>query len=86
MELLENLAFGLPVVNFDCDTGPAEVLEDTGSTLVPKNDVNNLTLSLIKLMINDEQRKVISDKSKKKAKVYQPKNIVSQWVGLLECL
>lgn len=77
MELLENLAFGLPVVNFDCDTGPAEVLEDKDSILAPKNDVNNLTLSLIKLINNDEQRKVISDKSKKKAEVYQPKNIVS---------
>ena len=86
MVLLEALAFGLPVVSFDCDTGPAEVLEDTGSTLVPKDNVNNLALSLIELMNNVEQRKMISLRSKEKAKVYQPKNIVSQWVGLLECL
>ncbi|WP_261863585.1 glycosyltransferase [Psychrobacter sp. JCM 18900] len=36
MVLLETLAFGLPVVSFDCDTGPAEILKGTGSLLVPK--------------------------------------------------
>lgn len=86
MVLLETLAFGLPVASFDCDTGPAEVLEDTGSILVPANDVNNFALSLIDLMNNEEQRKNISNKSKEKAKAYQPENIISQWVDLIEGL
>ena len=86
MVLLETLAFGLPVVSFDCDTGPAEVLEDTGSILVAKNDVDRLALSLIELMKDDEQRAIISLKSKDKARLYQPEKIVSQWVDLLENL
>lgn len=86
MVLLETLAFGLPAVSFDCDTGPAEVLRDTGAILVPANDVNNLAISLIELMNNEEQRKMISDKSKEKARVYQPENIISQWVDLIESL
>lgn len=86
MVLLETLAFGLPVVSFDCDTGPAEVLEGTGSILVPANDINNLALSLIELMNNENQRKTISNKSKEKAKVYQPQNIISQWISLIESL
>lgn len=84
LTILETLAFGLPVVNFDCDTGSAEVLEDTGSILVAKNDVDNLASSLIELMKDDEQRAVISLKSKDKARLYQPEKIVSQWVELLE--
>ena len=86
MVLLETLAFGLPVVSFDCDTGPAEVLENTGSILVPKNDTNKLALSLIELMSDSERRKNISVKSKEKAKVYQPENIIDQWIDLLESL
>lgn len=86
MVLIEALAFGLPIVSFDCDAGPAEVLEDTGSILVPVNDVSNLALSLIELMNNEDQRKNISVKSKEKAEVYQPKNIISQWVDLIESL
>ena len=86
MVLLETLAFGLPVVSFDCDTGPAEVLEDTGSLLVPPNDISQLAKSLISLMNDGEQRKMIGLKSKNKAEVYEPKNIISQWISLIESL
>lgn len=86
MVLLETLAFGLPVVSFDCDTGPAEVLEDTGSILVAKNDVDKLASSLIELMNDDGKRKTISARSKVKAETYQPEKIVHQWVDLLENL
>ena len=86
MVLLETLAFGLPVVSFDCDTGPAEILEDTGSILVPQSDINKLALSLIELMSDDEKRQTISMKSKEKAQIYQSKNIINQWIDLLESL
>ena len=84
MVLIEALAFGLPIVSFDCEAGPAEVLEDTGSILVAKNDIDKLALSLIELMSNDEQRKTIGLRSKEKAKTYQPEKIINQWVELLE--
>ncbi|MDN3448461.1 glycosyltransferase family 4 protein [Psychrobacter sp. APC 3281] len=84
MVLIEALAFGLPIVSFDCEVGPAEILEDTGSILVPPNDISELALSLIDLMQDDERRKIISIKSKEKAKLYQPEVIMSQWVNLLE--
>jgi len=86
MVLLETLAFGLPVVSFDCDTGPAEVLEDTGSILVAPNDVNSLASSLIDLIEDGKRRQTISLKSKQKAEIYQPENIISQWVNLIESL
>lgn len=84
MVLLETLSFGVPVVSFDCDTGPAEVLEGTGSVLVPGNDTSQLASSLVALMNDDEKRKVISINSKEKAQVYQPEKIIKQWVNLLE--
>ena len=84
MVLLETLAFGLPVVSFDCDTGPAEILDNTGSLLVPKENTSLLALSLVELMNDDEKRKSISLKSKEKAKEYQTENIINQWVRILE--
>tara|TARA_R110000787_G_scaffold58025_12_gene132260 strand:- start:5002 stop:6069 length:1068 start_codon:yes stop_codon:yes gene_type:complete len=84
MVLLETLAFGLPVVSFDCDTGPAEVLEDTGSILVPQSDINQLANSLIIMMKDEEKRKGIRLKSKEKAENYQPKRIINQWISILE--
>lgn len=84
MVLTEALAFGLPIVSFDCGPGPAEVLEGTGSILVPKNDVDQLALSLISLMKDDEKRKIIRLKGKEKVKIYQPDNIISKWLDLIK--
>lgn len=84
MVLIEALAFGLPIVSFDCEVGPAEILEDTGSILVPQNDTSELALSLIALMHDDEKRQIISMKSREKAQIYQPDNIINQWIDLLE--
>ena len=84
MVLTEALAFGLPVVSFDCGPGPAEVLKGTGSILVPKDDVNQLALSLISLMKDDKQRKIIRLKGKEKVKIYQPDNIIIKWLNLLK--
>ena len=86
MVLLETLAFGLPVVSFDCDTGPAEILKGTGSLLVPKNNTKQLASALIKLMNNKEDRKMIGIKSRGKSEKYQPEEIINQWVFLLEGL
>jgi glycosyltransferase involved in cell wall biosynthesis len=84
MVLIEALAFGLPIASFDYEVGPAEILEDTGSILVPKNNVHLLAESLINLMNDKERRKNIGLKSKQKADIYQPQNIISQWTELLE--
>lgn len=86
MVLLETLAFGIPVVSFDCDTGPAEVLEDTGSVLVPQDDITKFALSLVELMNDSERRKSISERSKEKADIYQPEHIIKQWIDLIENL
>ena len=81
---METLAFGLPVISFDCETGPAEILANTDSILVPQGNIDLLASSLINLMKNEEKRKVISIKSKEKAKLYQPQSIIQHWIKLLD--
>lgn len=84
MVLLETLSFGLPVVSFDCDTGPQEILKDTESVLVAQNDIEMLSKELISLMNNREKRNLISKMSKEKVKQYQPVEIVTKWEELLD--
>ena len=69
MVLLEALAFGIPVVSFDCETGPAEILDNTGSILVAPNDTHQLSKSLIELMNDSQQRESIIKKVKSKLKI-----------------
>ncbi|HDZ33952.1 MAG TPA: glycosyltransferase family 4 protein [Pseudoalteromonas sp.] len=84
MVLLETLSFGLPVVSFDCDTGPEEVLENTGGILVKPNNTDTLALELVKLINNQNIRESMSIMSKAKAVEYQPNAIIKHWNKLLE--
>lgn len=83
MVLLETLSFGLPVVSFDCEFGPSEILSDTESIIVPPNNVDLLADALNYLINNYEKRQVISFKSIAKSRIYQPSNIVNQWLNII---
>lgn len=83
MVLLETLAYGIPVVAFDCDTGPAEILEGTGSILVPKEDTKQFACSLIQLIKNKALREEISSKSIEKSIEYMPDKIIKEWQKLI---
>ncbi|NUF65567.1 glycosyltransferase family 4 protein, partial [Acinetobacter bereziniae] len=49
MVLLEAQAHGLPIISFDCDTGPSEIiLNNMTGYLVPNLDVESLANSLLK--------------------------------------
>ena len=84
MVLLEAMSFGLPVVSFDCEMGPAEVLEGTGGKLVAQGNVEELAEELLSLMGSPEERMAISALSQGKAKLYQPNLILGEWVRIIE--
>lgn len=83
MVLIEALAFGLPIVSFDCQAGPSEILEGTGSILVPKENIEQLSHSLIELMANERLRKEISIKNIKRSESYQPSSIIKKWERII---
>lgn len=84
MVLIEALCFGLPIVSFDCNTGPREILEGCGIELVPEQDVSALAESLLALINNPAKRQVLSDLARSRANIYQPEKIISRWSILLE--
>lgn len=79
MVLVEALSFGLPIVSFDCESGPSEILEGTRSILVPPEDVDKLAFSLIELINSEARRLSISSDNIKKAQQYQLSNIINEW-------
>lgn len=81
--LIEALAFGLPIVSFDCDTGPREVLAGCGIDLVPQGNIEALSESLLELMNDPAKRLMLSGLAKVRAKDFQPEKIMSQWMELL---
>lgn len=85
MVLIEAQARGLPIVSFDCPTGPKEIVEDniTG-LLVPSTNVNKLSEAIEKLISNVEMRQTMSNNAKETSKQFLTTEVVKTWVNLFE--
>lgn len=84
MVLLEAQAFGLPIVAFDCDTGPAEIVNSQNGYLVENGNIEKMSESLYLCMNNTESE--YDEKVKNaflNAKAYSLENIIKLWMKIL---
>ncbi|SLJ83939.1 glycosyltransferase family 4 protein [Psychrobacter sp. DAB_AL43B] len=84
MVLLEAQAFGLPIVAFDCDTGPSELVNSKNGMLVEKENIQQLSTALIALMNNSKLqylKKVNNTVSTNKN--FTVKNQIGLWLDIL---
>ncbi|MFT9018079.1 glycosyltransferase family 4 protein [Acetobacter malorum] len=85
MVLLEAAAFGVPIVAFDCETGPAEIIvPDRTGLLVPQNDVTALAEGLLNLMANPEKRLAFSSNGKDRIALFSRDHVIALWRRMLE--
>lgn len=83
MVLIEAISAGLPIVSFDCPTGPRElVVEGVSGYLVPENDIEALAERLIKLMSDSHLRESFSLATKKKYAELDFEKTMQQWDSL----
>ncbi|HEN3602785.1 TPA: glycosyltransferase, partial [Yersinia enterocolitica] len=72
MVLLEAKASGLPIIAYDCDTGPSELIMDNeDGYLVPFADSNAFIEKLLFLMNDEDLREAMSLKSLENAEKYK---------------
>lgn len=81
MVLLEAQAFGLPIVSFDCDTGPSEIINHNFNGYLCKvNEPESLALGLIKMInSNKDGFEEMSYRSKLNSENYTIDKIVEKW-------
>ena len=83
MVLLESIANGLPIVSFDCPTGPAEIIENNDCGLLALNaNVNDLSEKILYMIENQNERIRMSTVALKKSKKYSIRLIMEQWEKL----
>lgn len=57
LTLIEAMSKGLPVVSFDCPTGPRDVIDDhRNGILVPAGDIDALASGMLELVADDQLR------------------------------
>ena len=85
--LVEAMAFGLPVVSFDCPAGPDEIITDGhDGLLAPSGDVKALAKKLMLLMADENLRKRLSQNACQSARRYEMNLIAGKWVDLFNNL
>ena len=84
--LLEALELGLPMVSFDIETGPNEIIEDEkNGYLIPPYDLEQMGQRMTELMEDASRRKAFSTYEGNKDK-FSKNTILKQWIRLIEGL
>ena len=83
--LIEAMACGLPVVSFDCENGPRNIIRDgQNGFLVQAFDVDAFAERLLTLIRDDELRKKMGAEARQSSRQYQIEDIAMRWKSLFE--
>ncbi len=83
MALLEAMKIGLPVVAFNCPTGPADVIDhDRDGLLVENGNVRALAAAIVALIEDPERRMQLGAAARVKAAEFDTDEIAVRWENL----
>ena len=87
MVLLEALSVGLPIVSYDCPTGPSRIITNAeDSFLVPYKNLDIFTEKLKLLMQNENLRQEMGIKAIENVQRFSIDKVMQQWKNLLNGL
>lgn len=83
MTLIEAQSYGLPIVAYDCITGPSEVINSNTGILVEEGNQDEFNKAIFKLINDFELRKFMSMNAKENSKKYSKGNVSKKWIEFL---
>ncbi|MDT4875440.1 Glycosyltransferase Gtf1 [compost metagenome] len=79
------MAFGLPIVSTDCETGPRELLTPGQDALVvPTGNAKALAEALLSVIRDPDGANRLADASRRKASAFALEHIALQWDALVK--
>lgn len=85
MSLLEALSNGLPIVSFDCPSGPRHIItENSDGFLVEPDNIQALADQLLVLMADGNLRGKMSENALENVKRFSAKQVMQQWDDLIK--
>lgn len=84
MVLLEAKANKLPIVSFDIDSGPSDIIRNNlDGYLIEPFDVEEMANKVNFLIESPEKRKIFSANSDVNLEKFSKKNIMNKWLNLI---
>ena len=85
--LLEAMSFGIPVLSFDCSSGPRRIIENEfNGLLVPPGDVEALSVAIDRLMNDEPERHYLGCNARMVTDVFSLDNIMGKWEELIQTI
>lgn len=82
--LLEAMSLGVPIISFDCDTGPREIITNNHDGILVKNgDIAELANAILKLEKDKKLRQKFKKNSKDLIKKYSVSHILNKWQSII---
>lgn len=81
LAIVEAMTKGLPIVSFNCPSGPSELVKNGGNGfLIPKvGDIQLMSDRICKLMEDEKMRKDMGQESSKRSLAFNVSSIMEQW-------
>lgn len=87
MVLLEAKSFGLPIISYNCDTGPRDIIRDNeDGYLIPMDNTELFLKAMYTLTTNQEKLKSMGRKSQENVIEFSPQKIYEKWTKLIDSL
>jgi len=83
--LIEAMACNLPIISFDCPSGPGEIIQDgVNGVLVSPEDVTALAEAMEQLLRDDRKRESLASAARRALERFVINNVFPQWEELLQ--
>ena len=81
--MIEAMSAGLPIVSFDCETGPADIIiHNENGILVPKEDTDTFARELDSLINDENKRKQFAENGINRSHLFSVEMIMPKWEAL----